>query len=121
MAWIVDPAADVIWDSAGTVITAQGSAELAPTTEEGWAVVLHAAATLTEAGNLLMMPGRVAGDDWIVWAQQLVATGKLAIDAAEAQDADALFNAGGEIYQVCRGCHEQFWVEIPAPTASAQP
>lgn len=112
MAWIIDPAADVIWDSAGTIITAQGSQELAPTTDEGWDAVARAAATLSEAGNLLMMPGRAAGDDWIMYARQLTATGKLAMQAAEARNADALFDAGGDIYQVCRGCHDQYWVEV---------
>lgn len=112
MAWIVYPMADLIWDSAGTIITAQGSKELAPTTDEGWAEVVRAAAILTESGNLLMMPGRAAGDDWIRYSQGLVKTGKLALQAAQAQDSDALFDAGGEIYQVCKSCHEQYWVEI---------
>jgi hypothetical protein len=112
MMWIVDPAADVIWDSAGTIITADGSTELAPTTDKGWAKVQRAAAILTESGNLLMMPGRAAGEDWIDWSRQLVDTGKVAMQAAEARDADALFDAGGRIYQVCRGCHNQYWVEV---------
>ena len=111
MAWILDPAAEVIWDSAGTIITAQGHQELAPTTDEGWTEVLHAAATLTEAGNLLMMPGRAAGDDWIEYAQGLTAAGQLAIKAAQDQDDEALFEAGGRIYQVCRACHDQYWIE----------
>jgi hypothetical protein len=108
----VYPAADVIWDSAGTVITAQGSEELAPTTDEGWAAVVRAAGTLAESGNLLMIPGRAAGDDWLEYSRQLVDTGKLALQAAEAQDSDALFDAGGRIYQVCKSCHEQYWVEV---------
>lgn len=111
MMWILDPAADVIWDSAGTIITAQGSEELAPTTEEGWAEVVNAAAVLTEAGNLLMMPGRAAGDDWIEYSRGLVDAGQLALKAAEAQDSDALFDAGGRIFQVCKACHAQYWVE----------
>jgi len=111
MSWILDPAADVIWDSAGTIITAQGSEELAPTSDEGWAEVVSAAAVLTEAGNLLMMPGRAAGDDWIEYSRGLVGAGQLALQAAEAQDSDALFDAGGRIFQVCKACHAQYWVE----------
>jgi hypothetical protein len=112
MQWIVYPAADVIWESAGTIITADGSTELAPTTDRGWAKVQRAAAILTESGNLLMMPGRAAGEDWIAWSRQLVDAGKVAMQAAEARDADALFDAGGRIYEVCRGCHNQYWVEV---------
>jgi len=112
MVWILDPAADVIWDSAGTIITAQGRQELAPTTEEEWAEVSRAAATLSEAGNLLMLPGRAAGDDWIEYSQALVNAGKLALQAAEAKDSEALFDAGGRIYQVCKACHAQYWVKV---------
>ena len=111
MAWILDPAADVIWDSAGTIITAEGRQELAPTTDEGWAEVVRAAAVLSEAGNLLMMPGRAAGEDWVEYSQGLIDAGKLALQAAETQDSDALFDAGGRIYQVCKACHAQYWVE----------
>lgn len=114
MAWILDPAADVIWDSAGTIITAQGQQELTPTTEEEWTEVLHAAASLTEAGNLLMMPGRAAGDDWVEYSNGLIEAGKLAIQAAQDQDGDALFDAGGRIYQVCRACHNQYWLKDDA-------
>ena len=110
MDWILDPAADVIWDSAGTIITAQGSQELAPTTDEGWDAVVHASATLTEAANLLMLPGRSQGADWDTYAVGLIQAGKLALKASQEKDADALFEAGGRIYQVCRACHNQYWV-----------
>lgn len=111
MEWLLDPAADVIWDSAGTIITAQGQQELTPTTEEGWAKVVHAAAILAETGNLLMMPGRSAGEDWNEYSRGLVEAGKVALKAAQEQDADALFDAGGRIYQVCKACHNQYWIE----------
>jgi len=108
MEWILNPAADVIWDSAGTIITAEGRTELAPTTDEGWENVRNHAAIVAETGNLLMMPGRAAGADWIAYAQGLHATGKRAIEAAEARDAEALFEAGGQIYQACLACHQQY-------------
>ena len=86
MAWIVLPAAEVIWDSAGTIITAEGRTELAPTTAEGWEEVRRNAAILAEAGNLLMMPGRAQGPEWIAYSQSLHATGRLAMAAAAARD-----------------------------------
>ena len=109
MLWILEPAADVIWDSAGFVIDESGETDLSPTTEEAWNQVLYAAATLSESGNLLMLPGRSSGDDWNEYARGLVEAGKRARDAAEARDADALFDAGGQVYQVCRACHDQYW------------
>ena len=111
---ILDPAADVIWDSAGFVITAQGEDDLSPTTAAGWEQVLNSATLVAEAGNLLLLPGRVGGPDWVRYAQGLTAAGEAAMAAAEAHDADALFDAGGEIYLACRACHEQYLV-------SAQP
>jgi hypothetical protein len=114
MELIIDPAAELIWSSAGSIITDAGEQGLAPTTAAGWFKVEAAAATLTEAGNLLMMPGRSAGADWDEYAHSLIGAGKLAMVAAEQQDADALFNAGGEIYQACLACHDQYWQE-PAP------
>ena len=108
MELIIDPAADMIWDSAGSVITAAGEQDLAPTTPEGWAKVEAAAAVLTESGNLLMIPGRSAGPDWNEHASGLISTGKLAMAAAQQQDASALFDAGGRIYQVCLACHNQY-------------
>lgn len=111
MEWILDPAADVIWDSAGTIITANGRQELAPTTDEGWESVSGAAIMLSEAGNLLMLPGRSLGSDWNEYARALVGAGEQAFKASEAQDPDALFEAGGQIFQVCKACHAQYWIK----------
>ena len=117
MEWILDPAADGIWDSAGTIITAEGRTELAPTTDAGWDDVRRHATILAEAANLLMLPGRAAGPDWIAYAQALRTTGRQALAAAEARDADALFDAGGQLYQACVACHTQYWV--PAGDAAS--
>ncbi len=111
MLWILEPAADVLWDSAGTIITEEGDRELAPTTDEGWQRVINNAAVVAETGNLLMMPGRAAGTDWVEYSSGLTAAAKLAIKAAQDQDSDALFDAGGRIYQVCKACHSQYLIE----------
>ena len=112
MELILNPATEVIWDSAGSIITAEGEQQLAPTTDEGWHKVEQAAAVVAETGNLLMMPGRAAGDDWVGYSADLVEAGKLALQAARGQDSDALFDAGGRMYQVCLACHKQYWVEV---------
>jgi hypothetical protein len=113
MDWVLDPAAEIIWDSAGTIITAEGERELAPTTDEGWEHVVSGAATLAEASNLLMLPGRSMGDDWDAYAKGLMTTSIAALDAAKAQDSDALFAAGGDIYQACLACHQQYALDVP--------
>lgn len=111
---VLDPAADVIWGSAGQVITADGVEDLAPTTDEGWLQVAHAAAVAAESGNLLMLPGRARDEgEWMEISRGLVRAGHRARIAAEAQDADALFAAGGLLYNVCVSCHQQYWLDRP--------
>ncbi len=111
MVWMLEPAADVIWDSAGFILTAEGEVDLQPTTQEGWDHVRNSATMVAESGNLLMMPGYAAPGDWMEYAAGLVAAGELARQAAQAQDADALFDAGGQIYNVCRACHNRYIIE----------
>ena len=120
MRLVLDPAADVIWSSAGAIVTEDGVEDLAPTTEEGWLRVAHAAAVVAESGNLLMMPTQaVDREDWTEISRGLVRAGVQARDAAEAQDADALFVAGGRLYNVCVSCHQQYWVDRPVRPGEA--
>ena len=105
----LEPASDVIWGSAGAIITEEGEIDLQPTTDEGWFNVVHAATVVAEGGNLMMMPGLANGEsDWNEYAQGLTRAALLAKSAAEAQDAEALFSAGGAIYNVCRACHNNY-------------
>jgi hypothetical protein len=109
MEWVIDPAADVIWDSVKSISTEAGTKEIAPQTDEQWAAVRNAAATLTETGNMLMIQGRARDQkEWMNAARGLIRTADTAVKAAEAKNKDALFAAGGEIYTVCRGCHQQY-------------
>jgi hypothetical protein len=109
MNWVLEPAADVIWDSAGYVIDASGETDLSPDTDAAWQQVVNAAATLAESANLLLLPGRSMGSDWNEYAHGLGQAAERALQAAQAQDADALFEAGGRVYTVCRACHNQYW------------
>ncbi len=109
MYWAVEPAADVLWDSAGFIVTEEGEVDLQPTTQAGWDHVRNNATLVAEAGNLLMMPGYRADDtDWVEYAAALVKVGMAARQAAIAKDADALFDAGGRIYNVCKACHNRY-------------
>lgn len=108
MDWILDPLADVIWGSAGTITTLEGVEDLAPTTQEGWDAVRNAAATLAEAGNLLQIPGHSRGADWNEIARGLTSTAVLLIDAAENKNADQVFDYGGQLYNVCVSCHQLY-------------
>ena len=109
---IVDPLTDVIWDAVGTKVTPDGTTEIRPETTEEWNTVRNSALTLAESGNLLMMSPRAVDDDeWMKAATALVDTGMLAVSAAEAQDAEQLFEAGRLLYGVCSNCHQRYWAD----------
>ena len=61
MNWVLNPAAEAIWDSAGYVITAEGETDLSPTTEDGWQQVEAGAAMVAESAHLLTVSGRSRG------------------------------------------------------------
>lgn len=104
-----DPAADAIWESVGTIVTAEGTFEKAPQTDEEWAAVRAAAIALGESGNLLMMPQRSGGsEEWVKLAQAMIEQSQRAVKASEARDKDALFNVGADIYESCVNCHKRF-------------
>jgi hypothetical protein len=105
----IEPSADVIWLSVGTIVTAAGEEHIRPQTEEEWAKVKSAAVAVSEAGNLLMMEPRARdADEWMRLSTAMVDTGAEAIKAAEAKDPDAVFEAGAQIYAVCSNCHAKY-------------
>ena len=117
MVWALEPSADLIWDSAGFIITEEGEVDLQPTTQEGWDEVRNRAAVVAELGNVLMMPGYAAdAGDWTDYAKGLTVAGQQARNAAVAKDADALFEAGGAIYRVCRACHSRYVIDEATPS-----
>ena len=105
----IEPSADVIWLSVGTIVTAAGEEHIRPTTEEEWTKVRNAAVAVSEAGNLLMMEPRARdADEWMRLSKAMVDTGAEAIKAADAKDPDAVFEAGAQIYAVCSNCHAKY-------------
>lgn len=113
MNWILDPAADVIWGNSGWEMTELGEQELFPQTDEEWQKLVHSSAMIAESGNLLMMPGREngadgRGEDWIAYSQAIVDTGNQLIEASQAQDKQAIFDLGGQLYRVCVACHQRY-------------
>ena len=118
MEWVVDPAADAVWESVAIIITDKGENQKAPKTDEEWAKVRSGAATLVEAGNLLMLPARAREDKrWAASAKRLSDAGRVAFNAAEKKDVAALFDSGATIYNACSACHADFRVGETAPDA----
>ncbi len=109
MEWVIDPNADVVWESVKTISNAKGTTEIYPRTDAQWEAVRNSAATLMEAGNILMLEGRAKDDkQWIEYSKRLSRTAELALKATQDKNKEALFDAGGNIYNACKGCHDKY-------------
>ena len=144
---IVDPSADVVWNAVTTVQTAKGTVDTVPKTAEDWLKVRHGAVGLSEAANLLMMPGRHVAQPheksdtpgvelepaemevlinkdraaFIQRAKALHEAGIAAVAAADAKDSQKLFEVGEQIEMACENCHSHYWYpneKIPPVPAS---
>lgn len=118
MNWVIEPAAGEVWASVGTIVRMDGEEEIAPRTDDEWNAVRNGAATVAESANLLMLPGRARNqDDWMTKARNLSEAATAALRATEVKDTEALFAAGGTIYDACSDCHAKYLID----GAQAQP
>jgi formylglycine-generating enzyme required for sulfatase activity len=109
MGWVIDPNADVIWDSVKSITDINGTKEIYPKTDAEWESVRNSAATLVEAGNLLISKSKKPDDkQWAAYANQLSQSAMLALKASQDKNKDTLFDAGGEIYNACKSCHDKY-------------
>lgn len=108
-------AAEVYWGSVSTIVDKNGITENFPKTDEEWEAVWAAGVTISEAGNLLMMPSRAKDNgDWMKWSAQLVDVGQQAAKAAESKNPEKVLEVGEQVYNVCTGCHMQYIMEDEA-------
>lgn len=105
---IVTPGATAVFESVSTTITLEGTTEKFPKTDAEWAAVADGAAALAEAGNLLLLEGRALDGDWVKMSQAMIDAGKLTLAAVQARNPSRVFDAGGEVYASCNGCHAQY-------------
>ena len=119
MEWVIDPAADAVWDSVKTIVTEQDTKEIAPQTQEQWDAVRNGAAMLVESSNLLMTQPRARDQgEWIAAARRLAGAAEKALRAAESKDAAGVFAAGGEIYDACSACHRRYAPQLNADSGA---
>ena len=130
----IDPAADFIWGSVGTIITAAGIEERQPHTDEEWKELRRKAITLVEATNLLLIPGRhvaskefssagpgvlssaeierrLAGNpsSFDAFALALREVALRALLAIDHRDVAALSTVGEAMDGACEACHVANW------------
>jgi len=93
-----------------------------PPTDEQWKDLQGKALLLAEAGNLLMMPGRMATccaiptsirpttnpEKWMSDAKMLVEAGAAAFAATRKKDVDAVLELNEQLYNACVQCHADF-------------
>jgi len=132
---VIDPNIDPIWNAISTEITAEGTVEKRPETDEDWATLRNHAISLREVSNLLMIEGRAVAHshantssheselqadaiqaliaaqwpEFILRAHALHDAANLAVDAIDAKNVDRLEEVGGIIEHACESCHSQFW------------
>ena len=110
MEMVIDPAADIVWEAVGTIVTFDGTEEIFPRSDEEWSTVRNSAMVLAESGNLLMVGDRAKGEGpWMIMSQALVEAGMVALEAAESKDPEAVFAVGEQIYNACETCHVLYW------------
>ena len=109
MSAITGPAATTVYDSVGTVISAQGIKETAPQNDDEWAALAATAAALVESGNLLLTPGRaIDSGDWVKMTQDFIDKSTVVIKAAEEKSTEGILSAGSELNATCDNCHERY-------------
>lgn len=116
MAAVIDPNADIVWASVGTVDTPGFTEHIFPSNNADWDAVKNAAWVLNESANSLMIGNRPKDTtDWMKFSQEMSETSLRAVRAAEARDADGVFTAGGDIYQACTNCHAKYNFDLTKP------
>ena len=114
MGRILDPHADIVWASVGSVITEKGEQQLAPKTDDEWTAVRNAAVTVAETGNLLLLaPHARDQGDWAAMTRKMIAEANKCVEATEAKDLETLFTAGGDMYIACSECHAKYVIGEP--------
>ena len=104
--------ATVVFNAVSTTVSAKGTEEKAPQTDEEWEAVGNSAAALIESGNLLLMGSRaVDKGDWVKMSQALIEAGKVALKATQAKSADQLLASGEGVNNraiICDACHSKY-------------
>lgn len=93
------------------------STDILASTYGGWAAVENSSMALSEAANLLMVPGRKCSNgkdvplqdpDWVKFTQQLRDAGQVAFKAAQSKNMDQILMATDTLTTACGGCHEKY-------------
>ncbi len=144
MLGLIDPNADILWESVATISGPKGVEERQPRTDKEWAAVRNNALLVIEGANMLMVEGRKVAHPgqqleepggetdytpaqaqaeidkdrpaFVAFAHALQDAAGFALAAIEKRDANALLESGGDLDEACENCHKRFWYpKSPTP------
>ncbi len=142
---MVDPSADVIWESVATYVSAKGIEEKFPKNDEEWAAVRKSAIILIESSNVLAVPGRrvakpgekaaepavelgpeeieklILADPatWTRLAHELQEATAPVLAAIDKKDAEGVLYSSDKIDIACENCHLKYWYPNQGAPAAA--
>jgi hypothetical protein len=111
MEHVLTPAATIVWSVNGSVIDAKGEHDLSPKTDDDWERITSGAATLAEATNALMIPGRAQDAQWNFYVKKLADAADKAYQAAEAHDLKSVAEVSDRLDGICASCHRHYGLE----------
>jgi len=111
MEHVLTPAAQIVWSVNGSIIDAKGERDLSPKTDDEWEKIVSGAATLAEATNALMIPGRAQDALWNVYVKKLADAADKAYRAAEAHDLKSVAEVSDHLDGICASCHRHYGLE----------
>jgi hypothetical protein len=111
MEHVLSPAARIIWKVNALLIDEKGEHDLSPKSDDDWEQVVSGAATLAEATNALMIPGRARDQEWNNYVRKLADAADKAYRAAEAHDLKSVSEVSDQLDEVCAACHRHYGLE----------
>ena len=132
---LIDPLSDNLFDAIGSEVSAKGTRDWAPTTDEEWAKVRVGAVAMAEGVYLLKIPRPIVPpgqenvtegpDDFtaaevkdkiekdpVLWQAKIEAlrnVGREVLEIVKSKDTTALSGAVQDLDNACEGCHLEFW------------
>jgi hypothetical protein len=133
----IEPAAEALWNSVSTTISAEGVDEKRPQSDKEWFALRSHAITLMEATNLLvvdgrqvLLPGQTMADEgvqgvlpatevqakidanraqFVQFSHLLHRVSADMLKAIDAKNIQGMLDAGEAIDAACESCHMTFW------------
>ena len=116
MEGVVEPSSKKLFEIGGLQSSATGSQKIAPKDDEEWSQVKHSAMAVAEVGNILKsFEPRAREADWNKNAQDLIDSALAVSRGVDARNPDAVFEAGGHLYDACTACHMKYLPQTEPP------